>query len=84
MLGASKNPPPASDDFGEENPGWLFDIGDYTTQLYYMGIIIIQGFPYQPISRMKCCHKGCERCLDVVGEGKTRGIWDYRLMKDTT
>lgn len=34
MLGASKNPPPASDGFGEENPGWLFDIANYTPHLY--------------------------------------------------
>ena len=83
MLGASKNPHWPQMGFGEENPGWLFDIGELYYPIY-MGIIIIRGFPYQPISRMKCCHKGSERCLDVVGEGKTRGIWDYRLMKDMT
>ena len=24
----------------EKNPGWLFDVGDYTTQLYTVGILI--------------------------------------------
>jgi len=33
-VGSLKTHPPASDDFGEENSGWLFDIGDDTTQLY--------------------------------------------------
>ena len=41
-------------------PGWLFDIGDYTTQLYedLMGIIVRQyKDPYKPISMMES-HRG--------------------------
>ena len=38
-----------------QNPGWLFDIGDFTTQSY--------GDPYKPISiSIMECHKGFERC----------------------
>ena len=45
-----------------QNPGWFFDIGDFTIQVYgdYKKPIQYRD-SYKPISTMKC-HRGFERC----------------------